>query len=352
MQRAGRMDLQNTPVAGGGTAAPPAEKQPHVDDLGARPNVETTHDARPGVRVAQGLGWFSIALGVSQMVAPRALERLIGVTHGDGTAMRILGAREIVTGIGLLGARRSAWWTAARLAGDAIDLALLALEMTKEENDRTRLAVTAANVLGVAALDAWATKTLAGDLARQEQVAHVQHFGKAITIDAPAITLYDFWRDLRNMPLIMEHLREVQPLDPVRSRWIANGPKGTTVRWEAEIVEDDPGELIAWRTIQGPFESAGSVRFLPAPGGRGTEVVCDMHYHLRGGILGKIGAMLAGRDPDMELGLGLRRLKQLFEIGETMKSDASIHQGMHAAMPASEAELASLDRHTFHKGGV
>lgn len=302
-----------------GAAPPPAERQPHADDLGARPNVETTQDAKPGVRVAQGLGWFSLGLGLTQLLAPRAVDRLIGVTRGDGAGMRLLGLREVVTGVGLLGARRAAWWTAARLAGDVMDLGLLALALTRGENQRGRLAATTAAVLGVAALDAWATRTLAGDLARQEQVAHVQHVGKAITIDAPAITLYDFWRDLRNLAQIMEHVRAVEPIDPVRARWVGDGPKNTTVRWETEIVEDDPGELIAWRTVQGPFESAGSVRFLPAPGGRGTEVVVDMHYHLAGGLFGKLGAMIAGRDPNQELGVALRRLKQLFELGEVMR---------------------------------
>lgn len=329
-----------------------ASEQPQPNELGTRPNVEATQNVAPGARVANGLGWFSVGLGLTQILAPRAIDRMIGIKNGSRTAMRLLGVRDLVSGLGLLGARRTALWTSARVAGDVMDLGLLALALTRSKNNQGRLAAATAAVLGVAATDAWATRKLFGDTKRQEQVPDVTNVVNSITINASAEALYTFWRDPHNMPLIMENVRSVEPLEGPRSRWTGFAPDGTAVQWEAEIVEDMPGELLAWRTLEGPFECSGSVRFLTAPGGRGTEVVVDTHYRLRGGVAGKLIALAARRDPGVLIGRALHRLKQIIEIGEVMRSDASIHCGAHAARPPSPSELRDLPRASAQKGGV
>ena len=175
---------------------------------------------------------------------------------------------------------------------------------------------------------------------------------QSIQINRPAAQIYEFWRNFTNLPSVMDHLRRVELLADRRSRWTADGPRGTTVQWEAEIVDDVPGERIAWRTIGGPFESSGSVRFLPAPGGRGTEVVVDMHYQLEGGMAGKLVAMVSARDPGLELARGLRILKQRFELGEPMRSDASIHRGMHPGQPPKPGEKSRLDDQNTPEGAA
>jgi len=329
--------METQPLA---PAAPAAHSE--IDDLGGRPNVEITQDAAPGVRVAQALGWLSVGLGLTQIIAPRLVERMIGVNRGSGLLMRLVGLRELANGLGLLGNRRAAAWTGARSLGDAIDLGLLAAAALVPGNDRGKLAKTALVVLGAGALDVWVTDQLDGDDARQAQVARVTHVGKSVTIDASPHELYDYWRELSNLPRFLEHLRSVTAIDATRSRWVADGPQNTSVRWEAEIVEDKPGRLIAWQSTTGPFESRGSVRFLTAPGGRGTEVVVDMHYDLMGGMAGKLVALVSGRAPGLEIGLGLHRLKQIFEIGEPMRSDASIHPGLHCAQPPTYVERDDL----------
>lgn len=353
------MDLEQTKRGsnGGGLAPhpegpPPASSRPHEADLTARPNVEVTHAYEPGVRVAQGMGWFSIGLGLTQILAPRLVSRAIGVNHGSGTLMRLFGVRELAAGLGLLGQRRAGWWMKARVVGDMIDLASLGVAMLRPGNDRGQLLAATAAVLGATALDMHGAAALAGDVAAEERVARVTHVGKAITIDAPAAALYEFWRNFTNLPSVMDHLRRVELLADRRSRWTADGPRGTTVQWEAEIVDDVPGERIAWRTIGGPFESSGSVRFLPAPGGRGTEVVVDMHYQLEGGMAGKLVAMVSARDPGLELARGLRILKQRFELGEPMRSDASIHRGMHPGQPPKPGEKSRLDDQNTPEGAA
>jgi len=72
--------------------------------------------------VARGLGWFSIGLGVAELVAPRLVAQAAGFRCSD-TVVRLYGAREIINGIGILLSRKRAPWVWARVAGDAVDIA-------------------------------------------------------------------------------------------------------------------------------------------------------------------------------------------------------------------------------------
>jgi uncharacterized membrane protein len=168
----------------------------------------------------------------------------------------------------------------------------------------------------------------------------------AITINRASEELYRFWRDLQNLPRFMTHLESVQmteqmmsqtadqasgqatsqtlgrPTGDGRSHWVAKAPAGTTVEWDAEITEDRPNELIAWRSLEGgDVDSAGTVRFEQAPGGRGTVVKLEMHYHPPAGALGAGTAKLFGEDPEWQVKEGLRRFKQLMEIGEVITTE-------------------------------
>ena len=96
---------------------------------------------------------------------------------------------------------------------------------------------------------------------------------EVVTINAPAEQLFAFWRNFSQLPSFMDHLVSVQQMDYRRSHWVAKAPAGRTVQWDAEIINEIPGELIGWRTLDGAdVVSAGSVRFKRAAGGRGTEV--------------------------------------------------------------------------------
>jgi uncharacterized membrane protein len=168
---------------------------------------------------------------------------------------------------------------------------------------------------------------------------------QAITINGAPEELYRFWRDLKNLPRFMKHLESVtteqmigqtadqasvgatsQPLGgpagDSRSHWVAKAPAGTTVEWDAEITEDRPNERIAWRSLEGAdIDSAGTVRFEHSPGGRGTVVKLEMDYHPPAGMLGAGIAKLFGEDPEWQVKEGLRRFKQLMEIGEVITTE-------------------------------
>ncbi|XXX77186.1 SRPBCC family protein [Sorangium sp. So ce134] len=140
---------------------------------------------------------------------------------------------------------------------------------------------------------------------------------RAVTVARPAADLYKFWRNFENLPRFMEHLAEVEVIHDRRSRWTARAPGGGSVSWQAEIIEDREGELIAWRSREpADIENAGSVRFVPAPGGRGTEVHVTIDYKAPAGALGRGIAKVFGEEPDQQLRDDLRHFKQLMEAGE------------------------------------
>src|SRR4051794_41858524 len=94
---------------------------------------------------------------------------------------------------------------------------------------------------------------------------------KSIIINRSPEEIYGFWRDFRNLPRFMRHLESVDITAGGRSHWKAKGPAGTKVEWDAEITEDRPNELIAWRSLEGAdVPNSGWVRFSKATGGRGT----------------------------------------------------------------------------------
>jgi uncharacterized membrane protein len=136
------------------------------------------------------------------------------------------------------------------------------------------------------------------------------------TINRRAEDLYRCWRHFENLPRFMHNLESVRS-EGNRSHWVARGPLGTRVAWDAEIITDRPNELIGWRSLPGSqVDTAGSVHFLKAPGDRGTEVKVEIRYDPPGGKAGATVAWLLGADPEGEVREDLRRFKRLLETGE------------------------------------
>jgi uncharacterized membrane protein len=140
---------------------------------------------------------------------------------------------------------------------------------------------------------------------------------RTVTVMRPADELYSRWRDFSRLPELMPHLESVTPLDATRSRWVARGPGDMKLEWDAELVADEPGRLIAWRSIgDADVDHAGSVRFTPAPADRGTEMKVLWSYAPPAGRVGGAVATLVGRGGDREVREDLRRFKQQMETDE------------------------------------
>jgi uncharacterized membrane protein len=125
--------------------------------------------------------------------------------------------------------------------------------------------------------------------------------------------VFEFWRDLTNLPRFMPHLERVDVLDGRRSHWVARGPAGVPVEWDAEVINEIRPNLIAWQSLPGStVASAGSVRFKPTASGM-TELDVVFQYEPPAGKLGAAVARLLGDAPETTLRQDLRRMKQLLE---------------------------------------
>jgi uncharacterized membrane protein len=144
------------------------------------------------------------------------------------------------------------------------------------------------------------------------------------TVNTSAQAAYDFWRGLERLPQFMDHLQSVEWVADRRSRWTARSPLPGTVSWEAELVDDVPGERISWRSVGGAtVPNEGSVEFTPVPGDRGTEVRVRLRYSPPAGRVGAAFARLFGEEPHQSVEDDLRRFKQVLETGEVVRSDGA-----------------------------
>ncbi|MFL6595938.1 MAG: SRPBCC family protein [Chthoniobacterales bacterium] len=295
-------------------------------------NSRNQQDGMDGREIfAKGLGIFSIGLGLAEIFASRELARLIGVKNRPAV-FAALGAREILSGIGILAQRRPAGWLWSRVAGDIMDLSLLGVAFTDRGNDQQRIEAAAGAVGGV----------MIGDIvsalqnSRDTREIRVE---KVVAIDRAPNELYDYWRQFENLPRFMRHLESVRQTGQNRSHWRAKGPAGTSVEWEAEIVDDRPGELISWRSLPGAdIDNSGSVRFERAPGGRGTFVRVRMQYDPPGGFFGATIAKLLGEEPEIQVQRDLYRFKQVMETGQVVSTD-----GQPAGRPSSTSPMYDTD---------
>jgi hypothetical protein len=262
-------------------------------------NGHTSGEQTSGERLATALGWFSVALGLSQVVAPARVAQMIGVDDTDAACntMRALGVRELTAGVGILSQEHPTGWVRSRVAGDVMDLALLGFAMRSNSNGRNKndhnktIAATAA-VLGVTALDMLCSRQLARSSESREAggMAHGVHVQRSVTINRSPEEVAEFWNAKENLPKFLR-----------------------------EVVEP------------------GAVQFATAPTGQGTEISVDFHYSPPGGKMGAAFAKLFHQEPGQQVYEELRHIKQLLETGEILLSDATVRPGMHPAQPDKHA---------------
>jgi uncharacterized membrane protein len=293
--------------------------------------------------VARALGVLSAGLGAPMVARPDVVDRIAGI---DPSRVRRLvtmavGVREFGAATGLL-LRPGPAWLWARVAGDAMDLGALGTALANHDrrDHRWRRTVGATAVIaGIAAVD------LAAALVRTRRGTTVEMTG-ATTVLKPADEVYDYWHRWENFSTFMAHVEEVRTSGPRASHWVVRAPLGT-VEWDAETTQDVRGEIIGWRsTDSAQIPNEGEVRFRAAPGGRGTEVHVRIRYQMPAGRIGAAVARLLGEHPSQQLDDDLRRLKQVLETGEVVRSDgapggkrARREFPQHAAAPLTREEL-------------
>jgi uncharacterized membrane protein len=301
--------------------------------------------------LTQALGWFSIGLGLAEVLAPRAVARVIGVDEDEHTTLlRVYGVRELAAGIGILTRPKPTYWMWNRVLGDSIDLATLGKAMRSPDTNKARLTAAMIAVAGVTALDVLSSVNLTSESSpaaghdegsfSMAESDEGEVLSAVITVNKPIEEVYAFWKDPQNLPLFMDQLQAVRITSGRRSHWTAKGPPGMTVEWDAETITDVPNEMISWSSVDdAEVQNTGTVRFRRAAADRGTEVELEMEFKPKGGAIGGKIAKLFSMVPKTQMKNDLRRFKQMIELGEIVKSDSTAVKGMHPAQPPRYTEL-------------
>jgi uncharacterized membrane protein len=163
--------------------------------------------------------------------------------------------------------------------------------------------------------------------------------------------LYSMWRNVEDAPLWQEEIVKVEQTGDKTSHWtMQSGDR--KIEWQAEVLADEPGKRIAWRSTGGDIENAGEVIFEPAPGGRGTLVVLLQEFRM--GKLASAWETLVGRNPKQAVIENLRHFKAFAETGEIPRIQGQSHgkrgiiggmkesgYGEKVATPPAQTRMAS-----------
>jgi uncharacterized membrane protein len=141
-------------------------------------------------------------------------------------------------------------------------------------------------------------------------------------IQRDAHDLYTMWRDVEAAPQWQEQVQRVNRTGDKTSHWVMLKDE-KTVEWDAEILADEPGKRIAWRSIGGDLEQAGEVVFEPAPTGRGTMVTLLQEFRLS--KMAMAWESLTDRNPKQGVIENLRHFKALAEAGEIPHTQGQSH---------------------------
>lgn len=306
-------------------------------------------------RLVVALGCASAIVGARLLLAPRAAVEAIGA--GDAPAHRrvaeLAGARNLAVAAGLL-LRSSPAWLWARVGGDLLDMTLLGWRAQRsgvlrripgniDRSRATRMGVAAAALAGLTGIDLYAAMT-------RSRPTTALRLTSSVTVAVPALQAYELWRLFERLPAFLTHIDEIRVTGPDMSHWRASAPFGAAVEWDAQIVDDVPGERLAWLSIAGgAVANAGDVAFSPAPGGRGTEIHVTLYYHISGARAAAALARYFGERPARQLDDELRRFKQIAETGEVVRSEgapggkyARRDFPQHPARPLSRDELIEV----------
>ena len=295
----------------------------------------------------------TIDLGHGQLLAPGAVSHWLGIPERP-RLIQSMGARELASGIGILRGERPVGWMWSRVAGDVVDLAMLGAALPASSH-RARIAGSLLAVGGILALDYACANQLSRrpgvhrtDLAKTGQL----RVRKYVTINTTPDVTYSFWRNFENLPRFMRHVKSVKAIEGGRYHWEAK-TSGIPLAWDAEIVTDEPGSRLSWRSVRdAAFHHEGTVSFESASPKPGTVVSVEIDIKLPIGPLAQAFSALLGKTPGRQIEDDLRSLKQLLETGEVATTEGqptgrdfrkvTSKLSMPATLPDPETEFARL----------
>lgn len=141
----------------------------------------------------------------------------------------------------------------------------------------------------------------------------------SVQINLPVHEVYDFWRNLENLPRFMKHLESVEEKSSVTSHWTAKGPAGIgSISWDANILMDEPGQMLSWHSLPGStINNAGKVLF-KENGMGGTELDVTISYHAPLGVAGETAAKWLNPYFEKMVKDDIQSLKAFLETGQQL----------------------------------
>ncbi|MEW6635641.1 MAG: SRPBCC family protein [Actinomycetota bacterium] len=134
----------------------------------------------------------------------------------------------------------------------------------------------------------------------------------SIEVEAPVQRVYEYWRNLENLPRFMSNIEEVRSTGPDTTHWVVKGPLGARLEFDARTTQDKPNEAIGWNTVDGQVETSGQVRFREVGSGR-TLIEVQMNYwDAPGGKAGEVASRVVA-NPKVMLEQDLRNFKDIIE---------------------------------------
>jgi uncharacterized membrane protein len=145
----------------------------------------------------------------------------------------------------------------------------------------------------------------------------------AVIVQRPVQTVYDFYRDFRNLPRFLGDVMNIELTGPTTSRWTIQGPLGIQTHWTIKVTEERPNEWIRYETVTSPrLRTSWELYFSPLSSARQTEVREVMKAPL--GRLGRAALALIGKFPAEEVTANLHRLKEVLETGKVTDTSYSV----------------------------
>ena len=139
-----------------------------------------------------------------------------------------------------------------------------------------------------------------------------QRVESSVVVEAPVSRVYDYWRNLENLPSFMTNVEEVRATGPGMTHWRIKGPLGTKMEFDAQTTQEEENRALGWNSIDGNVETSGQVRFQEL-GAERTRVEVTMNYaNPPGGKIGEVGSRIVS-NPQVMVDQDLYNFKEIIE---------------------------------------
>jgi len=139
-----------------------------------------------------------------------------------------------------------------------------------------------------------------------------QRVESSVVVEAPVSRVYDYWRDLENLPNFMTNIEEVRSTGPRTTHWRIKGPLGAKMEFDAQTTQEEENSALAWNSVGGNVETSGQVRFQEL-GPERTRVEVTLNYaDPPGGKIGEIGSKIVA-NPQVMVDQDLYNFKEIIE---------------------------------------